>query len=144
MPNTSDQRHLPRKDRPDAAVQTLLRLGYRFTAKGWTPPGLPESNGQAPRTLVAMVLIETTDERVFPENADLTTPATVEVVRTALIANLPNIRRVVAVMDEGTARMMCAGHAFAARAAGLDMTLRMSPEDYRPPGDTVKPDFPGA
>jgi hypothetical protein len=98
-------------------------------------------NQKMKRSIAAMVLIETDDPRLFPENITVATAAATEQLRAAVIANLPNLTRVVMVLPEENARMMCEAHAMAAQAAGLDGMIDMPPRSYRA-GDHPPPYFP--
>jgi hypothetical protein len=83
------------------------------------------------RSIACMVLIETDDPRLFPENISVTTPAKAAALRKAVINNLPKLTRVVMVLEEETARIMCAAHDIASQAAGLDRVV--PPAGYVPP-----------
>lgn len=95
------------------------------------------------RTLAVMTIIETEDARLFPENLDVSTLDAVQATRAAVIANLPNVRRVVVLMDEEEARLMLAAHALAAERSGLEDMFRVPPVAYRAPFDIVPPFMPG-
>lgn len=82
--------------------------------------------------LAVMVIIETDDERLAPETIDLSTAAKTAAIRRAVVANLPNLTRVVMVMPEEAARLMLFAHNQAARESGLDLI-------QRPPADYVAP-----
>jgi hypothetical protein len=82
--------------------------------------------------LSVMVLIETEDSRLFPENIDVSTAANTARLRRAVIENLPLVTRIVAVMGEEEARLMMAAHHHAMRQSGADKLFR-PPPDYVPP-----------
>jgi hypothetical protein len=96
------------------------------------------------RSLAVMIVIETEDARLFPENMDNATVAATQALRAAVIDALPGLSRVVAVMDEEEARLMVSAHAMAARQAGLDALFSHPPASYRAPGDRHAPVMPGA
>jgi hypothetical protein len=123
----------------DAAKRTLAGLGYTWDGEYWHPPTAmpPAADDPAARDIAVMVIMRTTDVSLFPESLDRATKA----LRRAVIANLPKITRIVTVMDEETAKLMCTAHAFAAQASGL-ATIRRPPADYRGPHDGVAPRFP--
>lgn len=83
------------------------------------------------RTIVAMVQIETDDARLFPENISVASAAEAAALRHAVLANLPNVTRLIMVLEEEAARIMCATHAIAAREAGA--VIHRPPSDYIPP-----------
>lgn len=83
------------------------------------------------RSIACLVLIETDDPRLFPENVDVARPAKAAALRKAVIDNLPKLTRVVMVMEEETAQLMCAAHDIAARESGL--TVNRPPAGYIPP-----------
>jgi hypothetical protein len=83
------------------------------------------------RSVAVMVLIETDDPNLMPENVDVHTPARAARLRKAVMDNLPKVSRVVMVLEEDTARLMCAAHDLAAEAAGL--SVRRPPRSYIPP-----------
>lgn len=83
------------------------------------------------RSIAALVLFNTDDARLFPETLDVSSPAKAAAVRQAVIDNLPQLSRVVLVISEEHARLMCAAHDMAARDAGL--IIVRPPADYVPP-----------
>lgn len=83
------------------------------------------------RSIACMVLIETDDPRLFPENIRVTTPAKASALRKAVIDNLPKLTRVIMVLEEETAQLMSAAHNIASQAAGLDRVV--PPAGYIPP-----------
>lgn len=97
------------------------------------------------RSIAAMVLLETDDPRLFPENLHIAigTAAGTEQLRALVVANLPYLTRVVMVTSEEAARLMCEAHAHAARVSGLlEHEILMPPADYRAK-ERPAPYFPG-
>ena len=85
----------------------------------------------AKRTLAVMVLIETDDPRLFPENIDVSSAAKTAALRAAVVRNLPDVRRVVMVTSENEAMLMCYAHEEAMKQVGLRRLH--PPSDYVPP-----------
>lgn len=83
------------------------------------------------RSIACLVLIETDDPRLFPENIGVESAAKTAGLRKAVLDNLPKLTRVVAVMDEETARLMALVHQLASKGAGLDRVT--PPAGYVPP-----------
>lgn len=88
----------------------------------------------ATRTLAVMVLIETDDPTLFPENLDNSTIRAVKRLRDAVVRALPGLSRVVALMSEPEARLMFAAHKMACEQAGIGEVLR-PPAQYVAPED---------
>lgn len=78
------------------------------------------------QSIAAMVILE-----MDPEKIDVSTAAGTAGLRKAILDNLCNVRRVVAVMTEEEARLMCEAHDAALRAIGG--MIRRPPADYVPP-----------
>lgn len=128
----------------DAAKRTLAGLGYTWDGEYWRPPVVPApaaAEDRDARDVAVMLIVRTNDRQMFPENLDLSSLRSTKALRRAVIANLPKVTRVVSVMDEETARLMCAAHAYAADMSGMTQILR-PPSDYRGPTDSVPPVFP--
>jgi hypothetical protein len=81
--------------------------------------------------IAAMVIIETDDPLLDPDHIDVSTASKAAALRAALVTALPGLERVVMVMDEDTAKLMCLAHDVASEAAGL--TTPRPPSDYRSP-----------
>lgn len=96
----------------------------------------------AKRSIAAMVLFETDDSRLFPENLNVSSVAATEALRTAVVAALPSLTRVVMVLSEEHARLMCAAHAMAAQQSGLENLIDVPPSAYRA-NDRPPPYYPG-
>jgi hypothetical protein len=129
----------------DAAKRTLAGLGYVWDGEYWRPPVVPAPaaiNDADARDVAVMVIVRTADAEMFPENLDISSIRATKALRRAVIANLPKVTRVVSVMAEETARLMCAAHALAAEASGFDDLIRRPPPDYRGPNDRVPPSMP--
>jgi hypothetical protein len=129
----------------DAAKRTLAGLGYTWDGEYWHPPVAQQAaaiEDASARDVAVMLIVRTSDAAMFPENLDLSTVRSTKALRRAVIANLPKVSRVVSVMDEETARVMCAAHAYAADVSGFTQ-IRRPPPDYRGPNDGVPPVFPG-
>jgi hypothetical protein len=84
------------------------------------------------REIAVLVLVRTSDQRLFPENLDVSTVPKTAALRSAVIASLPKLTRVVMVTEPGLAELMCAAHDEALKAAGLDL-VRRPPRGYVPP-----------
>jgi hypothetical protein len=78
------------------------------------------------RRIAALVLIETDDPRLFPDNISVGTVAETAALRQAVIENLPKVARVIFLAEENTAELMALAHEAAMQAA-------------RPPADYVAP-----
>jgi hypothetical protein len=83
------------------------------------------------RSLAVIVLIETEDSRLFPEHVNVSTPRQTAQLRKAVLDNLSNVTRIVAVMSEDNARLMCAAHDAGMRAIGE--LVPYPPKSYVPP-----------
>jgi hypothetical protein len=81
--------------------------------------------------IAALVIIETDDAALDPDLIDVSTASKATELRATIIAALPGLERVVMVMDEDTAKLMCMAHDVASEAAGL--TTPRPPPDYRSP-----------
>ena len=80
-----------------------------------------------------MVVLETTDPTLFPENLDSRTAKAAAALRRAVVRNLKDLRRVVMVCDQETAEIMCAAHAIAAQESGMDASALFPPASYVAP-----------
>jgi hypothetical protein len=83
------------------------------------------------RSVAVMILVDTTDSRLFPENVDVSTAKNTATLRRVVLDNLANVTRIVMVMEEATAQVMALAHDLAARESGL--TINRPPADYVPP-----------
>lgn len=130
-------------DQSDAAKRTLVSLGYTWDGEYWHPPAAmpPPPDDPAARNVAVMLIVRTTDAAIFPENFNLSGLRASKALRRAVIANLPKVTRVIAVMDEDSARLMFTAHSIAAQASGLGTILR-PPSDYRAPHDPKPPLYP--
>jgi hypothetical protein len=81
--------------------------------------------------IAVMVLIETDDPTLQPGNLDTTTAQAVARLRQKIINALPDLRRVVCVMDEEQARVMMLAHNMAMLKSGA--TVLWPPVTYVPP-----------
>lgn len=68
------------------------------------------------KQIVAMVVLETDDVRLCPF-------ADAVALRAAVVAALPGLSRVIAVMSEPEARLMIGAHMMASAASGLDQVM---------------------
>ena len=64
----------------------------------------------AKHSIAVMVLIATDDPRLDPETIDVSTVRNAASLRQAVIDNLPHLTRVVVVMQEADAQLMCEVH----------------------------------
>jgi hypothetical protein len=64
----------------------------------------------AKRSIAVMVLMETDDARLFPENVSVKSVQATAMLHQAVLDNLPQLTRVVMVLPEETARIMCDAH----------------------------------
>jgi hypothetical protein len=98
----------------DAATRTLEHLGYVWDGgQYWKPPlGPVRILSETARSLVAVIVLETDDVRLFPENVEVP----IAVARKALIENLPRLTGVIAITDEEVARLVFAAHRLDAAA----------------------------
>jgi hypothetical protein len=95
------------------------------------------------RSIAALVLFESDDQRLFIENLDVSTPAKVDWLRAAVVRNLAKLTRVVMVTSEEEARLMMAAHEAILRATGPNgAQLLRPPRDYVAQPDRGKDDAP--
>ena len=80
-------------------------------------------------SIAVMVLIETNDPELI--NASVGTARDTAKLRRAAIRNLPKLTRVVMVLPEEGARLMCLAHDIASSQAGIE--VNRPPRDYVPP-----------
>lgn len=80
--------------------------------------------------IAIIVVLETDDRDLQPENIDVSTVKAVAALRRAVIRNLPKLSRVVAVMSEDHAKMMCQTHSEIMAGIRSDC---FPPVDYVPP-----------
>lgn len=91
-----------------------------------------------PIRLAALIVFETSDERLRPDAIDVSTVASVTAVRAAVVAALPDLIRVVAVFEEAEAQFMVRAHEAAMDAAGMGDRFFRPPGAYRSPADIAE------
>lgn len=84
--------------------------------------------------LVVMVQIETEDPRLDPGCINVSTAESTAELRRLVVENLPLMTRVVAVLDEETARLMVETHNRVCEKMGLPGVVR-PPGSYQAPKD---------
>ena len=90
--------------------------------------------------LCCIVVIDSDDPALDPATINVDTVEAVKAVRAAVVRALPNLLRVVAVVDEAEAKFMMLAHQVAMAESGMTQHFRRPPPEYRGPEDA--PDNP--
>ena len=86
-------------------------------------------------SIACLVLIETDDPRILEYEKSTQTVEGTQAMRAAVIANLPKLTRLVAIMPEETSRLIMLAHDHAAKAAGMGADIIRPPRTYVAPAD---------
>lgn len=86
------------------------------------------------REVAVLVIVETSDPTLFPENLDVSTAKATAALRRAAVKALARVQRVVVVMHPDEARIMCQTHnEVLGRMSEGERRVLFPPADYVPP-----------